>query len=52
MFDSKAHGSVAAAEKVARILPQFPSERLSPFRRQAELLSPMLKGTNFDKWLG
>jgi hypothetical protein len=48
---SKLHGVAAADEKVARIPPQFSSERLSPFRRQAEVLSPMLKGTNFDKWL-
>jgi hypothetical protein len=46
------HGLVEAAEKVARIRPQLSSERLCPFRRQAEVLSPMLKGTNFDKWLG
>jgi len=38
--------------KKSRGFPQFSSERLSPFRRQAEVLSPMLKGTNFDKWLG
>src|SRR5580693_3135556 len=48
---SKMHGLVEAAEKVARIRPQLSSERLCPFRRQAEVLSPMLKGTNFDKWL-
>jgi len=38
--------------KKSRGFPQFSSERLSPFRRQAEVLSPMLKGTNFDKWHG